>query len=64
MVAAFADYYKSQGISNVPPIIGVCAALSIYAAPRITHPETVSRWQKIKEGSIVAFVRIRGWFKR
>lgn len=52
MASAFANYYASQGITNVPPWAILAIALSSYSLPRLRMPKTQSR-----------LVRLWGWLK-
>jgi len=50
MSQAWAEYYKSAGVTNIPPWLTVVIACSVYALPRLTMPQTQTRLQ-----------RLRGW---
>lgn len=57
---SFVNYYESRGVPNIPPEIGLFAALASYIAPRLRKAEEkegkISRmvnWCKIKYAEIV-----------
>lgn len=45
LISAFRDYYIATGFITIPPWLGLSMALGMYAAPRLTHPNTIMRVQ-------------------
>ena len=54
MVAAWTDYFMSQGVDSFPPWVGVAMAMGAYAGPRCVKPKTAGKlktawdWLKAK----------------
>lgn len=58
------QYYSSKGIDDLPPGFVLAFAISAYSLPRISHPETLSRWDKIKVALAPAYLKIRALIGR
>lgn len=58
------QYYASKGIDDLPPGFVLAFAISAYSLPRISHPETLSRWDKIKVALAPAYLKIRALIGR
>lgn len=43
MINAWVEYYKSKGITQVPPWLGLAIAYTAYVGPRLTKPTVKSR---------------------
>jgi len=48
LAGAYGDYFVSKNVTDFPPGIALCLALTMYAAPRFTQPVTRSRLSKVK----------------
>ena len=58
------QYYASKGIDDLPPGFVLAFAISAYSLPRISHPETLSRWDKIKVALAPAYLKVRALIGR
>lgn len=62
MEAAFIDYCREKGVTDLPPGAILAVALASYIAPRLTMPKTKTRMQRAKEwiAAKIAVGRVRG----
>lgn len=58
------QYYASKGIDDLPPGFVLAFAVSAYSLPRISHPETLTRWGKIKIALAPAYLKVRALIGR
>lgn len=49
LTGAFGDYFVAKGVTDFPPGVALFLALSMYAAPRFTMPQTRTRMQRFKD---------------
>lgn len=52
LITSLEIYFRSKGVGDLPPGFILAFAIATYSIPRIKHPETVSRWSKIKTAMI------------
>jgi hypothetical protein len=45
---AFGTYFEAKGMTDFTPGIALCVAVGAYAAPRLTMPKTIGRFERFK----------------
>lgn len=63
MASAYAAYFQANGIADIPPGYMLALVLAAYAAPRVSDPETLTRFQKMALGAKNLWTRIRSFRK-
>ena len=57
--SAFGDYFVAKNISDFPPGITLCLAISAYILPRLAKPKTRSRLGRVKNWLSRLYMRVR-----
>ena len=59
LTMAFGDYFEAKEMTDIPPGVALTIAVSAYALPRFTMPQTKTRMQKFKEWTATKIAKRR-----